>query len=81
MFFIESDFPQQTGTNIINRSSSWINVKMWKTHVFLLDMSLCLFLTLLLYNYKKKQKLIIVNFMEIKACKGKIYLFIFVDTQ
>ena len=26
MFFIESDFPQQTGTNIINRSS-WINVK------------------------------------------------------
>ena len=47
---------------------------MWKTHVFLLDMSLCLLLTLLLYNYKKTETYYIVNFMEIKACKGKIYL-------
>ena len=48
---------------------------MWKTHV--LDMSL-LFMsssyTATVYLTIKKQKLIIVNFMEIKACKGKIYL-------
>ena len=35
MFFIESDFPQQTGTNIINRSS-WINVQMVKNTPFLI---------------------------------------------